>query len=89
MADFQINRAGFREFLASGELYPALEEHAAGILARARSLAASHVRTGHYLSSFDLERGRSPSRVRVRVVNTDEAAAPIESQQHILSRAIG
>lgn len=89
MAEFEINRAGFREFLLSGDLYPALETVAARVAARARSLAAPHIRTGHYASSFRTERSRSPSRVRVRVGNADDAAAPIEAQQHILGRAVG
>jgi hypothetical protein len=89
VAEFEINRRGFREFLLSGQLYPALEAHAATVRARAESLAGSHVRTGKYLSSFSTERGRSASRVHVRVVNSDDAAAPIEAQQHILGRAAG
>lgn len=89
MADFQLNRAGLRELLLSGDLYPSLEVAAAKVLGRAERLAAPHVRTGHYASSFHVDRGRNASRVYVRVVNADEAAAPIESQQHILGRAAG
>ena len=39
MAEFRANRAGLREYLRSGELYPALERAAAPIEARAKSYA--------------------------------------------------
>lgn len=89
MADFILNGAGLREYLLSNDLYPALEVEAAKVLARAKGLAASHVKTGHYMASFGVERGRTASRVHVRVINNDEAAAAIEAQQHILGRAAG
>lgn len=56
-----------------------LDAAAAKVEANARALAASHVRTGHYSSSFTVENVPGKSGVRDRMVtNTDEAALAIE-----------
>lgn len=88
MADFQPNRAGIREYLLSGDLYPALEAHAEPIKARAEALARAHYRTGDYERAFHVERSRARDRVRVRVVNDDEVAPILEARYHILGRAV-
>lgn len=98
MAEFRPNRAGLREYLRSGELYPALESTAATIEARAKSLARVESATsaeernrtpGRFRDSIHTERHLGPSRVTVRVVADSEGAAAIEARDRTLGRAAG
>lgn len=92
MAWYEEDLGGLREYLRGVEVRRALFPAAVRVMGRAKSLAASHVRTGHYLASFRYETGVSRGRrgrSYVRVMNVHPAAAPIEAQQHILGRAAG
>lgn len=87
-SNFRPNSAGLREYLMSGDLYPALEQHAKAIEARVRANAAQHVRTGAYEASIHTERQRGRDRVRVRVIADDEKADILEARYNIFGRAV-
>lgn len=89
-AQFTPNSAGLREYLLSGDLHPALLEAAVPIYARAKGLAAAHVRTGNYERGIQAPaKERSPDRVVVRVRATDPKSALVEARYHVMGRAIG
>lgn len=88
-AEFEPDHAGLREYLLSGELYPALEEHAALIEARAHALASEHVLTGAYLRGIEIVRTRTDERVEVEVRATDRISAILEAAYHVMGRAAG
>lgn len=98
MAEFKANRAGLREYLRSGDVYPALETEAAVIAGRARGYARvegaeaaeeRHRTPGKFRDSIHTERHVNPSRVTVRVVADCEGAGPIEARDRALGRAAG
>ena len=90
---FELNHTGIREYLLSGDTYPALVPVASRIAARAKSLASGHIRTGRYAAGVTgPQRERSTGRngrVRVRVYATDPKSAILESRYHVMGRAIG
>lgn len=98
MAEFRANRAGMREYLRSGELYPALEAAAAPIEARAKAYApvetaaeaSERNRTpGRFRDSITTRRHLTPSRTTVRVQSDLDAANIIERRHRVLGRAAG